>query len=73
MPASFIAALAGIAMFTPLKNAFVAGFSGVFSRGALVCFLVTVSEITRLGISPILGHHVRLPSGMAHGPHAEED
>lgn len=51
MPASFIAALAGIAMLAPLKNAFVAGFSGVFSTGALVCFLVTVSEITLLGIS----------------------
>lgn len=51
MPVSFVATLAGIAMFTPLKNAFVAGFSGAFSTGALVCFLVTVSEITLLGIS----------------------
>lgn len=51
MPASFVATLAGIAMFTPLKNAFVAGFSGAFSTGALVCFLVTVSEISLLGIS----------------------
>lgn len=51
MPASFIAALAGIAMLTPLKNAFVAGFSGAFSTGALVCFLVTVSEMSLLGIS----------------------
>ncbi|MCS5480916.1 benzoate/H(+) symporter BenE family transporter [Corynebacterium sp. YIM 101645] len=51
MPVSFIAALAGIAMLTPLKNAFVAGFSGAFSTGALVCFLVTVSEITLLGIT----------------------
>ncbi|AGF73212.1 benzoate/H(+) symporter BenE family transporter [Corynebacterium halotolerans] len=51
MPASFVAALAGIAMLTPLKNAFVAGFSGAFSTGALVCFLVTVSEMTLLGIT----------------------
>lgn len=51
MPASFVATLAGIAMFTPLKNAFVAGFSGAFSTGALVCFLITVSEISLLGIS----------------------
>ncbi|MDO5512937.1 benzoate/H(+) symporter BenE family transporter [Corynebacterium sp.] len=51
MPASFIAALAGIAMLTPLKNAFVAGFSGSFSTGALVCFLVTVSELQILGLS----------------------
>lgn len=46
MPASFIAALAGIAMLTPLKNSFLAGFKGPFSTGALVCFLVTVSELT---------------------------
>ena len=51
MPAAFIAALAGIAMLTPLKNAFIAGFSGAYSTGALVCFLVTVSEISLLGIS----------------------
>lgn len=51
MPVSFIAALAGIAMLTPLKNAFVAGFSGAYTTGALVCFLVTVSEITLLGIT----------------------
>lgn len=51
MPASFIAALAGIAMLTPLKNAFLAGFSGPFSTGALVCFLVTVSEMSLLGIT----------------------
>jgi len=51
MPVSFIAALAGIAMLTPLKNAFLAGFSGPFSTGALICFLVTVSEMTLLGIT----------------------
>lgn len=51
MPASFIAALAGIAMLTPLKNAFLAGFSGPFSTGALVCFLVTVSDMSLLGIT----------------------
>ncbi|WP_293951306.1 benzoate/H(+) symporter BenE family transporter [uncultured Corynebacterium sp.] len=51
MPASFIAGLAGIAMLTPLKNAFLAGFSGPFSTGALVCFLVTVSEMSLLGIT----------------------
>ncbi|WP_257203242.1 benzoate/H(+) symporter BenE family transporter [Corynebacterium cystitidis] len=51
MPASFIATLAGLAMLTPLKNAFVAGFSGPFSTGALVCFLVTIAEVTFLGLS----------------------
>ncbi|MFP7364240.1 benzoate/H(+) symporter BenE family transporter [Corynebacterium callunae] len=51
MPVSFISALAGIAMLTPLKNAFIAGFSGAYSTGALVCFLVTVSELNILGIT----------------------
>lgn len=51
MPLSFIAALAGIAMLTPLKNAFIAGFSGPYSTGALVCFLVTVSEVSIWGIT----------------------
>ena len=51
MPVSFIAALAGIAMLTSLKSAFIAGFSGAYSTGALVCFLVTVSEISIVGIT----------------------
>src|SRR5699024_12013420 len=51
MPAAFIAALSGIAMLIPLRNAFIAGFSGAYSTGALVCFLVTVSEISLLGIT----------------------
>lgn len=51
MPEAFIATLAGIAMLTPLRNAFIAGFSGTFSTGALVCFLVTASNITLLNIS----------------------
>ena len=38
-------------MLVPLRNAFIAGFSGAYSTGALVCFLVTVSEISWLGIS----------------------
>ncbi|AKK09426.1 benzoate transporter [Corynebacterium testudinoris] len=51
MPISFIAALAGVAMLIPLRNAFLAGFKGSFSTGALVCFLITVSELTLLGIT----------------------
>lgn len=51
MPVSFISALAGIAMLPPLKNAFLAAFSGAYSTGALVCFLVTVSEMNILGIT----------------------
>lgn len=51
MPAAFIGTLAGVAMFTPLKNAFLAGFSGGASAGALACFIVTFSELSLLGIS----------------------
>lgn len=51
MPAAFVSTLAGIAMLTPLRNAFMAGFSGQFSTGALVCFLITASNITLLNIS----------------------
>ncbi|MFD5868172.1 benzoate/H(+) symporter BenE family transporter [Corynebacterium sp. NPDC060344] len=51
MPAAFIATLAGVAMFAPLKNAFLAGFSGAASAGALACFLVTFSEMSLFGIS----------------------
>lgn len=51
MPAAFIGTLAGVAMFTPLKNAFLAGFSGKASAGALACFLVTFSELSIFGIS----------------------
>ena len=56
MPTSFIAALAGIAMLNSLKNAFLAGFSGQYPFGALVCFLITVSEFKFLSItSPFWG------------------
>ncbi|QTH59720.1 benzoate/H(+) symporter BenE family transporter [Corynebacterium hindlerae] len=51
MPKAFIATLAGVAMLVPLKNAFVAAFSGAATTGALVCFLVTVSNLTLLGIT----------------------
>ncbi|MEJ6013944.1 benzoate/H(+) symporter BenE family transporter [Corynebacterium sp. H127] len=51
MPGAFIATLAGVAMLVPLKNAFVAAFSGAATTGALVCFLVTVANLTLLGIT----------------------
>lgn len=51
LPKAFISTLAGVAMFVPLKNAFVAGFSGPMSSGALACLLVTISDIHLLGIS----------------------
>ena len=51
MPTEFIAVLAGVAMLNPLKAAFLAGFSGKASTGALVCLLVTVADLSLLGIS----------------------
>ncbi|MDR7330055.1 benzoate/H(+) symporter BenE family transporter [Corynebacterium guangdongense] len=51
MPGEFIAVLAGVAMLTPLRAAFLAAFSGRTSTGALVCLLVTVADLTLLGIS----------------------
>lgn len=51
LPTAFIASLAGVAMLTPLRNAFLAGFSGRHSFGSLACFCVTVSNINLVGIS----------------------
>ena len=45
-PASFIATLAGLAMLRVLQTAFTISFAGRFSFGALVCFLVTVADIS---------------------------
>src|SRR5687767_3120710 len=44
-PPAFIATLAGLAMLRVLQTAFSASFSGRFSFGALVCFLVTVADV----------------------------
>jgi benzoate membrane transport protein len=45
-PPAFIATLAGLAMLRVLQSAFAASFSGRSSFGALVCFLVTVADIS---------------------------
>ena len=45
-PPAFIAALAGLAMLRVLQSAFTASFAGRFSFGALVCFLVTVADVS---------------------------
>ena len=45
-PGPFIATLAGLAMLRVLQTAFTASFAGRFSLGALVCFLVTVADVT---------------------------
>ena len=49
-PAAFIVTLAGLAMLRVLQAAFVAAFSGAHVLGALITFLVTVSNISILNI-----------------------
>ena len=49
-PGAFIATLAGLAMLRVLQAAFVTAFSSHFSLGALVTFVVTVSDLTVLNI-----------------------
>jgi benzoate membrane transport protein len=49
-PPAFIATLAGLAMLRILQSAFTASFSGRFSFGALICFLVTVADVAILRI-----------------------
>ncbi|MDT3678680.1 MAG: benzoate/H(+) symporter BenE family transporter [Burkholderiaceae bacterium] len=44
-PPAFIATLAGLAMLRVLQVAFVTSFSGRFTLGALVTFLVTVTDL----------------------------
>jgi len=45
-PWTFIATLAGLAMLRVLQTAFTVSFGGKFSLGALICFLVTVADVT---------------------------
>ncbi|MDP6174862.1 MAG: benzoate/H(+) symporter BenE family transporter, partial [Rhodospirillales bacterium] len=49
-PAAFITTLAGLAMLRVLQGSFVTAFGGRFSLGALVTFLITVSEISIFNI-----------------------
>ncbi len=46
LPATLISLLAGLALFSVLSNAFVEAFKGKFRFGALICFMITVSQIT---------------------------
>lgn len=45
-PPAFIATLAGLAMLRVLQTSFVISFGGRFTLGALVTFLVTVTDLT---------------------------
>lgn len=49
-PVAFIATLGGIALLPVLQGAFVNAFSGKFTIGALVAFMVTLSEVTLFNI-----------------------
>jgi benzoate membrane transport protein len=49
-PGAFIATLAGLAMLRVLQAAFTTAFGGKFTLGALVTFLVTVSDIAIFNI-----------------------
>lgn len=63
-PPAFIATLAGLAMLRILQGAFTASFSGRYSLGALVCFLVTVADVAifRIG-APFWGLVLGLAAG----------
>lgn len=50
LPAAFIATLAGLAMVPVLQSAFVSGFGGRFTLGALVTFMITVAGVSIFGI-----------------------
>ena len=50
-PAAFIAALGGLAMLAPLQGAFVTAFRTDRALGPLICFLVTVADVSLMGIS----------------------
>ncbi len=49
-PPAYVAALAGLAMLRVLESSFVTAFASRFTLGALVTFVVTVSDITLLNI-----------------------
>lgn len=50
VPAAFIGALSGLATLRVLEQAFVVAFSGRFTLGAVVAFLVTVANVSPLHI-----------------------
>ena len=55
-PREYIMLVAGLAMLKVLQSAFVVSFGGRFTLGALICFVVTVSDIPILGVgSPFWG------------------
>jgi benzoate membrane transport protein len=49
-PPAFISTLAGLALLRILQTSFVISFTGNFSLGALVCFLITMADQSILNI-----------------------
>lgn len=49
-PGAFIAALGGLAMLRVLQSSFVTAFSGRFTLGALVTFVVTVADVPIMNV-----------------------
>lgn len=49
-PVAFIATLGGIALLPVLQGAFINAFNGKFASGALVAFMVTLSEVTLFNV-----------------------
>ena len=75
-PEAFVVALGGLAMLRALQGAFVTAFSGQFVMGALVTFLVTISDLQLLNIGSAfwglvaglaVAFLVERPSGSARG------
>ena len=50
MPIAFIGMIGGLALIGVLQSTFAAAFNGSFSLGALIAFLVTVSDATVFNI-----------------------
>lgn len=50
MPGAFVAALSGLAMLRVLQSSFVTAFSGRFTFGALITFVVTASGVQVLNL-----------------------
>ena len=67
-PAAFIATLGGIALLNVLKGSFTTAFAGPFAFGALVSFIVTLSNVTFLKHRrAILGDYRRCAGVAGHG------
>ena len=65
LPASYVFALAGLAIFASLQDAFEKAFGGTLRFGALVAFAVAVTPFSFVGITSAMGG-ARGSGGLAH-------